>query len=83
MYNDVSTSPADAPSPEALLATRIAGEVARELYEEGQELRFCLVPDRERVRALLCDVDGLVLSRLTLSRVLDIAGGEPVRGACR
>lgn len=83
MYNDVSTSTADAPSAEALFATRVAGEVARQLYEEGQELRFCLVPDRERVHALLCDVDGLVLSRLTLSRVLDIAAGEPARGGCR
>ena len=83
MYNDVSTSTADAPTPEALFATRIAGEVARQLYEDGQELRFCLVPDRERVHALLCDVDGLVLSRLSPSRVLEIATGEPVRGGWR
>lgn len=83
MYDDVSTSTADAPSPEALFATRIAGEVARQLYEEGHELRFCLVPDRERVVALLCDADGLVLSRLTPSRVLEIAAGEPVAGGCR
>jgi hypothetical protein len=83
MHNDVSTSTADAPSPEALFATRIAGEVARQLYEEGQELRFCLVPDRERVHALLCDVDGLVLSRLTPSRVLEIAAGEPALGGWR
>ena len=83
MYNDVPTSTAVAPSAEALLAPRVAGEVARQLYEEGQELRFCLVPDRERVLALLCDVDGLVLSRLTLSRVLDIAAGEPAHGGWR
>jgi len=44
MHDDVSTSIADAPSAEALFATRIAGEVARKLYEDGQELHFCLVP---------------------------------------
>jgi hypothetical protein len=68
--------PAGAPSAEALFATRVAGEVARQLFESGHELRFALAPDPERVRALLCDVDGLVLSRLTASRVLEIATGE-------
>jgi hypothetical protein len=71
---------ADAPSAEALFAIRVAGEVARQLYESGHELRFSLVPDRGRVAALLCDSDGLVLSRLTPSRVLDIATGQPVHG---
>jgi hypothetical protein len=91
MYNDVSSSSpprfaasraelADAPSAEALLATRVAGEVARQLYAAGHELRFSLIPDRERVIALLCDVDGFVLSRLTPSRVLEIATGLPARG---
>jgi hypothetical protein len=91
MHNDVSSSSpprftasraglADAPSAEALLATRIAGEVARQLYEAGQELRFSLIPDRERVIALLCDADGLVLSRLTPSHVLEIATGRSLRG---
>ncbi|MEA2149018.1 MAG: hypothetical protein QOD69_848 [Solirubrobacteraceae bacterium] len=91
MFNDVSSSSsprsgalraelADAPSAEALLATRVAGQVARQLYETGQELRFSLIPDRERVVALLCDVDGLVLSRLTPSHVLEIATGRRIRG---
>jgi hypothetical protein len=80
MFHDVSSLDADAPSPEALLAIRVAGEVARRLYESGQELRFSLVPDPERVSALLCDSDGLVLSRLTPLRVLEIAGGRPVHG---
>jgi hypothetical protein len=90
MHHDASSSrpyggepwaqPADAPSPEALFAIRVAGEVARQLHESGHELRFSLVPDRGRVRALLCDSDGLVLSRLTPSRVLAIATGEPVCG---
>jgi hypothetical protein len=94
MHIDVSSSPprveeprlepADAPPIEALRATRIAGQVARELYENGSELRFSVVPmDRGRVMALLCDADGLVLSRLTPSGVLDIAAGGPLRGDSR
>ena len=77
MCHEVPSLDADAPTPEALLAIRVAGEVARQLYESGQELRFSITPDRGRVRALLCDSDGMVLSRLTPSRVLDIATGEP------
>ncbi len=92
MHHDVSPSPragthpaqpAGAPTTEALFATRVAGEVARQLFEAGREVRFALVPDRERVCALLCDDDGLVLSRLTPSRVLEIATGEPVPGGRR
>jgi hypothetical protein len=75
------TEPAGTPSAEAIFATRVAGEVARQLFESGQELRFSLAPDPERVNALLCDVDGLVLSRLSPSRVLDIATGASLRGA--
>jgi hypothetical protein len=74
------TEPAGAPSPEALFATRVAGEVARQLFESGQELRFSLSPDPERVSALLCDVDGLVLSQLSPSRVLEIATGASLGG---
>lgn len=70
----------DAPSGEALRATRVAAQVARELYENGHELRFSIVPDRGRVVALLCDADGLVLSRLTPSRVLEIAAGAAPGG---
>ena len=93
MHHDVSSSrphggqpraaAAGAPSAEALFAIRVAGEVARQLHEGGHELRFALVPDRERVRALLCDRNGLVLARLTPSGVLEIAAGAPVRGAGR
>ena len=93
MHNDVSSSrpggegsraePADTPSAEALFATRVAGEVARQLFESGHELRFSLIPDPDRVSALLCDVDGLVLTRLTPSRVLEIAAGELVYGGTR
>jgi hypothetical protein len=75
------TEPAGTPSAEAIFATRVAGEVARQLFESGQELRFALSPDPERVNALLCDVDGLVLSRLSPSRVLEIATGASLRGA--
>jgi hypothetical protein len=91
MHHDVSSrpygeeprvEPADAPCAEALLAIQVAGEVARQLYEGGHELRFSLSPDRDRVSALLCDADGIVLSRLSPARVLEIAAGEPF-GACR
>ena len=91
MHHDVSSSrpsgegrwarPADAPSEEELFATLVAGEVARQLYESGLEMRFSLVPDRDRVVALLCDDDGFVISRLSPSRVLEIATGAPLMGA--
>lgn len=71
---------AGAPSLEALFATRVAGEVARQLFESGQELRFSLAPDPQRVSALLCDTDGIVLSRLTPSLVLEIATGASLGG---
>jgi hypothetical protein len=71
----------DAPSGEALRATRVAAQVARELYENGNELRFSVVPDRRRVIALLCDSDGFVLSRVSPSRVLEIAAGAPLGGS--
>jgi hypothetical protein len=74
------TEPAGTPSAEAIFATRVAGEVARQLFESGQELRFSLSPDPGRVNALLCDVDGFVLSRLSPSRVLEIATGATLRG---
>ncbi len=66
--------PAGAPSAEALFAMRVAGEVARQLYESGRELRFVLSPSPARVEVLLCDVDGIVLSRMTPSRALAHAG---------
>jgi hypothetical protein len=74
---------AGAPEPEALSATTIASAVVRELYETGREVRFAFVPTRERVTVLLCDMDGVVLSRLTPARALEIATGEPVPGGRR
>jgi hypothetical protein len=74
---------AGAPEPEALRATTIASAVVRELYETGREVRFAFVPTRERVTVLLCDMDGVVLSRLTPARALEIATGEPVPGGRR
>lgn len=68
---------AGAPAPEALRATAIAAAVVRELYESGREVRFALVPSRQRVNVLLCDRDGAVLSRLTPARALEIATGRP------
>jgi hypothetical protein len=92
MHHDVSSrphgeeprvEPADAPSAEALFAIRVAGEVARQLYEGGHELRFSLSPDPHRVCALLCDGDGIVLGRLTPARILELAAGEPLLGVDR
>lgn len=74
---------AGAPSAEALFALRVAGEVARQLYESGLELQFALVPSAARVEVLLCDVEGIALSPLTPSSVLDIAAGGPVFGEAR
>ena len=75
--------PAGSPSAEALFALRVAGEVARQLHESGRELRFALAPSAARVEVLLCDVDGIALSRLTPSRVLEIATGSPMIGGTR
>jgi hypothetical protein len=75
--------PAGAPSPEAIFATRVAGEVARQMLASGQQLRFSLAPDPERVSTLLCDTDGLVLSHLSPSGVLEIATGASLGGGRR
>lgn len=74
---------AGAPDPEALRATAIASAVVRELAESGREVRFAFVPTRNRVTVLLCDMNGVVLSRLTPARALEIATGEPVPGGRR
>lgn len=71
---------AGAPTAEALLAVRVAGEVARRLHESGRELRFSPAPAAARVEVLLCDVDGIVLSRMTPSRALEVATGARVTG---
>jgi hypothetical protein len=69
---------AGVPAPEALGATATGAAVVRELRASGRQVRFALVPTRERVSVLLCDMDGAVLSRLSPSRALEIATGEPV-----
>ena len=46
-------------------------------------MRFAFVPTRSRVTVLLCDMNGVVLSRLTPARALEIATGEPVPGGRR
>jgi hypothetical protein len=74
---------AGAPEAEALRATLIASAVVRELYDTGREIRFAFVPTRDRVTVLLCDMDGVVLSRLTPARALEIATGEPMPGGRR
>jgi hypothetical protein len=74
---------AGAPEPEALGATTIAAAVVRDLHDCGREVRFAFSPSRERVTVLLCDLDGAVVSRLTPTRALEIATGEPVPGGRR
>lgn len=74
---------AGTPEAEALLATKVASAVVRDLFENGREVRFAFTPTRERVTVLLCDMDGVVLSRLTPARALEIATGEPVPGGRR
>ena len=81
--NETYDEPAGAPTAEALFATRVAGEVARQLHESGRELRFALTPSPARVEVLLCDFDGIVLSRMTPARALEIATGSPVVGGTR
>ena len=81
--DETYAEPAGSPSAEALFATRVAGEVARQLHEAGRELRFSLAPSAARVEVLLCDVDGIVLSRMTPSRALEIATGSRMIGGTR
>lgn len=62
---------------------RVAGEVARQLHESGRALRFSLAPSPARVEVLLCDIEGIVISRLSPSRALEIAAGAPLIGGTR
>jgi hypothetical protein len=70
------------PPPEVLEAMDAAGRVARELHEQGRELRF--VPpshdgtDGGRVRVEVVDLDGNVLRTIPPSELLDIATGAPL-----
>jgi hypothetical protein len=93
MHTDASSSadsgdqtyaePAGEPCAEAIFALRVAAEVARQLHDLGRELHFSLAPAPARVEVLLCDMDGIVLSRMTPSRVLEIATGATLAGATR
>jgi len=74
---DQPYEPAGVPSAEALRAMRVAARVARQLHEAGREVRFALGPTAARVEVLLCDVDGMVLSRMTPAHALEIAAGSP------
>lgn len=93
MQSDVPSSPADGdqtyaepagvPWAEAIFATRVAGEIARQLHESGRELRFALAPAPRRVEVLLCDFDGIVFSHVTPSRALEIATGTAIEPGAR
>lgn len=79
-HEDTYAQAAGSPTAEALFAVRAAGEAARRLHASGRELRFSLAPSAARVEVLLCDVDGIVLSRMTPSRALEVATGARVTG---
>ena len=65
------------PPPEVLEAMDAAGRVARELHEQGRELRFTPPAEGEhgRVRVEVRDLDGNVLRTIPPSELLDIATG--------
>jgi len=64
------------PEDDALLASAVAAGVAQELFAKGRQVRFAVVPTRDRVAVTLCDADGVVLSLLTPARALEIAAGD-------
>jgi hypothetical protein len=68
------------PPPEVLEAIDAAGRVARELHEQGRELRFTPpVPGEDgRVRVEVRDLDGNVLRTIPPSELLDVASGTPL-----
>ena len=68
------------PPPEVLEAMDAAGRVARELHEQGRELRFTppVAGDGGRVRVDVCDLDGNVLRTIPPSELLDVASGAPL-----
>ncbi len=61
------------PPPEVLEAMDAAGRAARELHEQGRELRFVSGDDGLRIE--LCDLDGNVLRTVPPGEVLDVASG--------
>lgn len=72
----VSLSSGDVPAsppPEVLEAMDAAGRVARELHEQGRELRFTSGVDGLRIE--LRDLDGNVLRTVPPGELLDIASG--------
>jgi len=78
MWSGKLISGAGHPEADALLASAVAAAVACELYDAGRQVRFSVVPTRERVAVTLCDAEGAVLSLLTPARALEIACGEPL-----
>lgn len=66
------------PPPEVLDAVDAAGRVARELHEQGRELRFLPAQDGGRLRVEVRDLDGNVLRTIPPSELLDIATGAPL-----
>jgi hypothetical protein len=64
------------PPPEVLEAMDAAARVARELHEQGRELRFVNAEDGVRIE--LRDLDGNVLRTIPPGDLLDIATGAPL-----
>ena len=62
------------PPPEVLEAMDAAARVARELHEQGRELRFASGEDGLRIE--LCDLEGNVLRTIPPGELLDVASGS-------
>ncbi len=66
------------PPPEVLAACDAAGRVARELHQQGRELRFVPGEGGEALRVEVRDLDGHVLRTIPPSELLDVASGAPL-----
>lgn len=75
---EISSEIPASPPPEVLDAIDAAGAVARELHEQGRELRFVGGGAGERVRIEVRDLDGNVLRTIPPSELLDVATGSPL-----
>lgn len=63
------------PPQEVLDAVDAAGRVARELHEQGRELRFEPGGEDGRIRVEVRDLDGNLLREIPPSELLDVATG--------
>jgi hypothetical protein len=64
------------PPPELSAEVEAAAARAQELHEKGRELHFKV--DSGKVSVEVCDLEGNVVREVSLSHVLDVAGGAPL-----